>query len=72
MSLLPMNEITSLSQLDLNGSYSYADYLSWKIKERVELIKGKIMEMSPTPTRLHQKISLKLSNQFFMHFLSMC
>jgi hypothetical protein len=40
-------EITSLNQLDLvNGIYSYADYLVWKIKERVELLKGKILEMS--------------------------
>lgn len=40
-------EITSLNQLDLvNGIYSYADYLGWKIKERVELLKGKILEMS--------------------------
>jgi len=39
-------EITSLNQLDLvNGIYSYADYLVWKIKEPVELLKGKILEM---------------------------
>ena len=39
-------EITSLNQLDLvNGIYSYADYLVWKIKERVELLKGKILEI---------------------------
>lgn len=61
MSLLPMNEITELSQLDLNGTYSYADYLKWKLKERVELIKGKIMAMSPAPTSLHQRISMKLT-----------
>lgn len=61
-------EITSLSQLDLNGSYSYADYLTWKIKERVELIKGKIMEMSPVPTRMHQKISRKLVTEFIKAF----
>lgn len=43
-------EITSLNQLDLvNGIYSYADYLVWKIKERVELLKGKILEMSAPP-----------------------
>lgn len=64
MSLLPMNEITSLSQLDLNGSYSYSDYLCWKIKERIELIKGKIMEMSPAPARFHQRISMKLISKF--------
>ena len=39
-------EITSLNQLDLvNRIYSYADYLVWKIKERVELLKGKILEI---------------------------
>lgn len=56
-----MNEITSLSQLDLNGSYSYGDYLKWKFQERVEIIKGKIMAMSPAPNRLHQRISMKLT-----------
>jgi len=50
-------EITSLNQLDLvNGIYSYADYLVWKIKERVELLKGKILEMS-VPSPIHQEIS---------------
>ena len=56
-----MDEITSLSQLDLNGSYSYSDYLKWKFKERVEIIKGKIMAMSPAPNRLHQRISMRLT-----------
>lgn len=68
MSLLPMNEITSLSQLDPNGSYTYADYLKWKFKEKVELIKGKIMEMSPAPTRFHQRISMKLTSNFLNFF----
>lgn len=68
MSLLPMNEITSVDQLDLNGSYTYADYLKWKFKEQVELIKGKIMEMSPAPTSLHQRISMKLTGQFLKFF----
>lgn len=49
-----MTEITKLSQLDLNGTYSYADYLLWKFTERVELIKGKIFQMSPAPSRKHQ------------------
>jgi len=35
-----MAEITSLSQLNLDGYYTYQDYLSWKFKERVELFKG--------------------------------
>ncbi|MDD2816315.1 MAG: hypothetical protein PHP00_11370 [Thiotrichaceae bacterium] len=35
-----MTSITKLSQLDLNGTYSYADYLTWKFDERLELIRG--------------------------------
>ncbi|QIW15922.1 restriction endonuclease [Pasteurellaceae bacterium RH1A] len=65
---LPMNEITRLEQLDLNRSYSYADYLMWKLKERVEIIKGKIVAMSPAPTRLHQRISMKLTAYFVSVF----
>ena len=49
--------ITNIKQLDLNGSYTYADYLLWQFKERVELIKGKILKMSPAPNRKHQDVS---------------
>jgi Uma2 family endonuclease len=49
--------ITSLDQLDLNKKYTYADYLTWRLKERVELIKGRIFKMSPAPNVRHQKIS---------------
>lgn len=52
-----MAEITSLSQLDLNGYYTYQDYLTWKFKERVELIRGLIFKMSPAPNVKHQDIS---------------
>ena len=68
MNLIPMNEITRLDQLDPKGSYSYADYLVWQLKERVEIIKGKIMAMSPAPNRLHQDISLKLTSEFLKVF----
>lgn len=34
-----MAPITSLSQLDPNGVYTYADYLTWKFDEFVELNK---------------------------------
>lgn len=68
MSLLPMNEVTSLSQLDPNGSYTYADYLLWKFKERVEIIKGKIVAMSPAPSSQHQSISMKLTSKFLKNF----
>lgn len=56
-----MAKITQLSQLDLNQTYSYADYLTWTLDETVELIKGKIMLMSPAPTVGHQRISTRLT-----------
>lgn len=49
--------ITDINQLDLDKTYSYADYLQWRFEERVELIKGKIFKMSPAPARKHQRIS---------------
>ncbi len=49
-----------LADLDLNSTYTYADYLKWTFKERVELIKGKIFEMSPAPSSNHQRLSSRL------------
>lgn len=46
--------ITDISQLDPNGTYTYADYLKWQFEESVELIKGKLYRMSPAPKRAHQ------------------
>ncbi|QDK78910.1 Uma2 family endonuclease [Spirosoma sp. KCTC 42546] len=46
--------ITDISQLDPNGTYTYADYLKWQFEESVELIKGKLYRMSPAPKRVHQ------------------
>lgn len=56
-------KITCISQLDLNKTYTYADYLTWKFKERVELIKGWVYKMSPAPKRIHQEIE---GNLYFM------
>ncbi|MFY1048385.1 Uma2 family endonuclease [Chryseobacterium sp. GP-SGM7] len=61
-------EITSLSQLDMNATYTYADYLMWKLKERVELFKGKILKMSPSPSPVHQKISQKINQALYSYF----
>jgi Uma2 family endonuclease len=52
-----MTKTTDLSQLDLNGTYTYADYLSWQFDGAIELIMGKIMTMSPAPSSEHQSIS---------------
>lgn len=64
-----MAKITELSQLDMNGTYSYADYLTWQLEESVELIKGKIMAMSPAPNVKHQRIALKLLRPIDNYFL---
>lgn len=48
--------ITDFKDLDLNKQYTYADYLTWQFKERVELFRGWISKMSPAPNRRHQKI----------------
>jgi Uma2 family endonuclease len=53
-------KITSINQLDPNKTYTYADYLTWKFEEYVELIKGKVLRMA-APNRFHQNISLSLS-----------
>ena len=63
-----MAKITRLSQLDLNQSYSYADYLTWQFNETVELIKGKIMLMSPAPNVTHQRVSMNFSGSLFNFF----
>lgn len=47
--------ISNLNQLDLNSRYSYADYVEWDLEDRVELIQGKIFQMSPRPDTLHQQ-----------------
>jgi len=63
-------EITDINQLDLNKTYTFADYLLWRFKERVELIKGKVLKMSPAPATSHQRISRKLSNILIPFFES--
>jgi IMP dehydrogenase/GMP reductase/Uma2 family endonuclease len=50
-------EITNINQLDPNGTYTYADYLVWKFKERVELLRGRVLKMSPASASSHQKIA---------------
>ncbi len=48
--------ITSLSQLNLDAHYTYADYIIWTFHERVELLKGKIFPMA-APSVKHQRVS---------------
>ncbi|MDJ0364180.1 Uma2 family endonuclease [Hymenobacter sp. H14-R3] len=59
--------ITDISQLDLSQSYTYADYLSWKFSEYVELIRGKIFRKMSAPVSAHQIISGNLSGELYVH-----
>jgi Uma2 family endonuclease len=59
-----MAVITDISQLDPGKDYTYADYLTWKFDEAVELIKGKILKMSPAPRTRHQRILRNLNILF--------
>ena len=45
--------------------FTYADYLKWNFKERIELIRGKIFKMSPAPTFNHQKIQANIFVGFY-------
>ncbi len=59
-----MAKITELSQLDLNGCYSYVDYLTWRFHEVAEFIWGKVSLMSPAPSFNHQNIFSHLMKMY--------
>ena len=60
-----MKPITDISQLDITKSYTYADYLTWQFNDRVELIMGKIFNMSPAPSSQHQHITVAISSSIY-------
>jgi Uma2 family endonuclease len=63
------NIVTNFSDLDLTKTYSYSDYLLWQFSERIELIKGYILKMSPAPSRRHQTVSQNI-NKYFLNLFS--
>jgi Uma2 family endonuclease len=63
-----MKYITNFNELDLNGTYTYADYLTWRFEQSVELIKGKIFRMSPAPSAKHQRVSIEILRILLAHF----
>jgi len=58
-----MAQITNINQLNLDQTYTYADYLKWMFTDRVELLKGRIFKMSPAPNTKHQRVSAFLSRK---------
>lgn len=67
MSEVSTAPVTRLDQLDPNGRYSIADYLSWQFSEMVELIRGKIFKMS-APKLTHQRLSRNIFGELYLHF----
>ncbi|MCB9261643.1 MAG: Uma2 family endonuclease [Flavobacteriales bacterium] len=60
--------IASYGMLDESKEYTYAEYLTWKFKERVELIRGRIKKMAPAPSLNHQDShhnTLKIFDTYF-------
>lgn len=49
--------VRTFNEIDVSLTYTYANYLNWLFPERVELIKGKVFEMSPAPSRVHQEVT---------------
>ena len=61
--------ITQLSQLDPDGSYTYAEFLTWKFNEFVELIKGKVLKPMAGPSTQHQEVSQRLEYRIMAFLL---
>ncbi|WP_237488002.1 Uma2 family endonuclease [Hufsiella arboris] len=57
--------ISRVEDIDFSGSYTYADYFKWEFDERLEIIKGKIFNMSPAPGSIHQRVSGIVFNNIF-------
>lgn len=60
--------MTNIEDLDLNGTYTYADYMKWAFDETIEIIKGKVFKMSPAPNLRHQRVSINLTGVFYNYF----
>lgn len=46
---------STVNEVDFSATYSYADYMRFAFDERMEIIKGHLFQMSPAPSRYHQK-----------------
>ncbi|MFK8054880.1 MAG: Uma2 family endonuclease [Saprospiraceae bacterium] len=61
--------ITRFKDLDLTRQYTYAEYLTWRFSERVELLRGWVAKMSPAPSRYHQEVAGALHGTLFQYFI---
>jgi Uma2 family endonuclease len=58
------DKLPTVNEPDIEyGRYSYADYLTWKIDDMMELIRGKAYKWAAAaPGMSHQKVSVKLTS----------
>ena len=59
-------DYVQVEEPDHSLTYTYADYMAWKFKERLELFRGKIFKMG-APNMNHQVVGGNLYNQFYNH-----
>lgn len=57
-------DYVQVEEPDHSLTYTYADYMAWKFKERLELFRGKIFKMG-APNMNHQVVGGNLYVQFF-------
>jgi Uma2 family endonuclease len=57
-------DYVQVEEPDHSLSYTYADYMAWKFKERLELFRGKIFKMG-APNMNHQVVGGHLYVQFY-------
>lgn len=55
--------MSNVVQLEDNKGFTYRDYVQWDDNQRWELIDGTAFNMTPAPSRKHQKISAELMRQ---------
>ena len=48
--------------------YTYKDYLTFPNDERIEIVEGKLYNMSPAPARIHQKLISNISYEL-QHYI---
>src|SRR5690554_4705218 len=57
---------------DLTGTYTARDYITWKTEELMELIRGKIFKMTPSPLWRHQEVLGELHLLFRKYIMNPC
>ena len=59
--------VTRFEDLDLTKQYTFADYVTWRFSERVEILRGWVARKSPSPSSYHQRVSTELQGALFIH-----